>query len=66
MIRQVRIRGDLLLSNHDAMNDLERALCHCTLQEAQTAVQAACLPVSTRESLFRLLEKLGPEAGVAA
>ena len=60
-IRKVRINGDLLLSARSGLENLERSLTGCSLQKAQTVVQAASLSAGIRESLFRLLAKLAGE-----
>ena len=65
-IRKARITGDLLLSDRRSLENLERSLSDCTLQEAQAAVQSAPLTVGVRESLLRLLEKLDPEVTAVA
>lgn len=61
MIRQARIHGDLLLSDQSVLENLERSLSGCALQDAQAAVQSAPLTTGIRESLLRLLEKLALE-----
>ncbi len=61
MIRQARIHGDLLLSDQHVLNNLERTLSGCTLQDAKAAVQSAPLTAGIQEALSRLLDKLALE-----
>jgi lipoate-protein ligase A len=65
-LRQTRIRGDLLLGDQRVLDDLERSLSGCAVQDAQAAAQAASLPISVREILVRLLAKLGEEVTAAS
>lgn len=60
-ICQVRIHGDLLLSDWRVVSDLERALSGCTVAEAQVVVQASPLSVGMRQTLLNLLGRLAPE-----
>lgn len=62
MIRKARITGDLLLSDRSLLENLEKSLCGCSLQEADAAVRKAPLPDGIKETLFRLLAKLTREA----
>ena len=61
MIQKARVSGDLLLNDRRGLENLENSLAGCTLQDAQAAVRAATLSAGIRESLLRLLEKLGQE-----
>ncbi len=63
-IDQVRLGGDVLLSDRNVLDRLEKMLSGCDRIQAPAIVRAASLPVSTREALLRLLEKLGEEAEV--
>lgn len=60
-IRKVKITGDLLLSDHHILENLERSLAGCSLQNAQAIVQAATLSSDIRETIFRLLSKIDRE-----
>jgi len=64
-IQRVRISGDLLFSDQRRLDDLEQALSHCTIGDAQAAVQAAPLTAGIRDALLRLLEKLAGEISTA-
>ena len=74
-IRQVRIRGDLLVSDRTVLEQLEQALVGCSLRQAQgrllrqaqgrlpegtqAVVRAARLPPDVQEALVRLLLEVG-------
>lgn len=60
-IRQVRIHGDLLLSDQRVLVNLEQTLCGCNLKEAQTVVQTSLLSAGIKKTLFNLLAKLAIE-----
>ncbi len=64
IIRRVRISGDLLLSDRQRLEELERALASCTLQEAQTRLLTESSTAGFRDALFRLLAKLSQEISV--
>ncbi len=63
-MRKVRLAGDLLLSDRSGLENLEHSLAGCSLQEAQSTVQAAPLSAGIREILFRLLAKLAKDVAV--
>jgi lipoate---protein ligase len=65
-LRQVRLHGDLLLSDQHILSSLERTLSGCTLPDAQIAVRAAPLTAGIQETLFRLLDKLASEVTAVA
>ncbi len=60
-IKNARITGDILFSQREDLDSLEQSLAGCTIEEAITTVKAALLSTSIRETLIRLLEKLGQE-----
>ena len=61
-IQKARICGDILLRNRQELDEVERSLAGCSIQEAQAILQSASLSGSIREILLRLLGKLGQEA----
>jgi lipoate-protein ligase A len=63
-IRKARITGDLLINLRQALDNLELAWIGCTIPQASAIVQDAQLPVSIRDALLHLLDKLGHEINV--
>jgi lipoate-protein ligase A len=61
IIREARIRGDLLVSDRAALERLEQALADCRLNEAQAVVEAAELPLNVGQTLVGLLSEVGQE-----
>lgn len=60
-IQIVQLRGDILLSDCHGLDDLEKALTGSTLRAAQATTQSANLSAGLRETIARLLNKLGRE-----
>ena len=58
IIRQIRIRGDLLVSDRTVLEQLEHALTDCPFQEMQSVVQAARMPPDVQKTLIRLLSEV--------
>ncbi len=61
-IQKARIGGDILLRSRQELDEVERSLAGCSIQEAQALLVTASLSESMRETLLRLLEKLAQEA----
>ncbi len=58
IIMKVRITGDILLSQHSALDDLEKKLVGISIQQAKEEVKLASLPANMVQSLSRLFDKL--------
>jgi len=61
VIQKARLTGDMLLGDRRVLENLERALTGCSLQQTSEAVQAAPLSAGMQTALIRLLEKLKQE-----
>lgn len=64
IIKQVRITGDILLSQHSLLEDLEKSLVGVSFQKAKEVIKLASLPNSLKKSLIKLFENLEKEAVV--
>lgn len=64
VIKKVKITGDILLSQHAVLADLETKLVGFSLQQAREIVRCISLPINLGQAVSRLFNKLEKEANV--
>jgi len=63
VIKKIRITGDILLSQHSLLKDLERELTGNSINQAREIVKLTNLPVYLNQAITRLFIQLEIEAG---
>lgn len=61
IIKEIKINGDILLSDRSSLENLGNSLTGSTLINAQSIVEKSTLSISIQKTLFRLLNRLTQE-----